>query len=458
MRAVVRNLNEITDSREMFEAKAHPFITIFIAGLTVIIFAALVWSYFGEIDINVKASGVVRPNEMVSSVKNIVVGKVDKVNFKPGQKVKSGELLYSLEQSDLEVQSKALAKDLEKMKKDLTELNQFKGSLLENNNSSNDLSNTKNKNFFLENYTASQKIEVELIDLANQITKTNVTINNLQQLEKSILQKTNLFSQSDAENYSKYEDYLLKLQKIEAQKRKTVTDFKNSVGDIDLDAAKQQVEDMQLNVDDYANQYMLDIQTNLESNQKQLMDLQTSRDKIYLELNQTIQTDQDTIKGMQDKQEAFNANAQNYQIKAPADGIINSITEIKAGDLLQTGTEILSIVPENNSEYTVQMYLPNQDVANIKLGDKIKFQFQALPYKDYGELTGKVQLIGADAKVDQQSGGSYYLVEASIENRPLYNHKGEQGNIKVGMTCQAHVITSTKKILNYLLEKLDLKE
>ena len=53
---------------------------------------------------------------------------------------------------------------------------------------------------------------------------------------------------------------------------------------------------------------------------------------------------------------------------------------------------------------------------------------------------------------------SYYLVESEIENKPLFSYKGEQGELKIVITCEAQVITKQKKILYYLLQKIKLKE
>ncbi|UZM99428.1 hypothetical protein OL548_03480 [Lysinibacillus sp. MHQ-1] len=63
MRIKISNLNELTDSREILESKPHPFVSIFISILVVILICALAWSYFGEIDTVAKANGIVRPNE-----------------------------------------------------------------------------------------------------------------------------------------------------------------------------------------------------------------------------------------------------------------------------------------------------------------------------------------------------------------------------------------------------------
>ncbi|QEK12907.1 hypothetical protein FQB35_11545 [Crassaminicella thermophila] len=77
----------------------------------------------------------------------------------------------------------------------------------------------------------------------------------------------------------------------------------------------------------------------------------------------------------------------------------------------------------------------------------------ALPYKEYGELTGKITKIAEDVKPSKDN-KSFYLVEADIE---LVGYNDEKKKIKVGMVCEARIITKTKKILYYLLEKIDLR-
>ena len=101
--------------------------------------------------------------------------------------------------------------------------------------------------------------------------------------------------------------------------------------------------------------------------------------------------------------------------------------------------------------------MPNKDISLISVGDKVKFRLDALPYKEYGMLAGIVTMISPDSSINQSTSTSYYLVEASIENRPLVSYKGEESSIKVGMTLQGHVVTKRKKILHYLLEKIDLR-
>jgi len=60
--------------------------------------------------------------------------------------------------------------------------------------------------------------------------------------------------------------------------------------------------------------------------------------------------------------------------------------------------------------------------------------------------------------MNPNDGVSFYIVEASIDNQALYSYKGQEANIKVGMLSEAYVITDSKKILNYVLEKIDLRD
>ena len=86
---------------------------------------------------------------------------------------------------------------------------------------------------------------------------------------------------------------------------------------------------------------------------------------------------------------------------------------------------------------------------------KIKYNIYALPISEYGEVIGTITKISKDIKVDQDNPMGYYLVEGNVENKPLYDYKGKQVNLKIGMNCEAQIITERKKILFYVLEKMD---
>ena len=164
----------------------------------------------------------------------------------------------------------------------------------------------------------------------------------------------------------------------------------------------------------------------------------------------------DNIKALEQNIKRSDLDIQNAIVTANINGIVNVINDIYPGDFLSSGEEILTIIPENNTAYTMQVYVSNKDIGELKVGDTVKYNFAALPSKEYGEMRGTITSISEDALSNQSSGQSYYIVEATVPDTKLFSHDGKQGDIKVGMICEANIITKQKSIIRFLLEKIDL--
>ena len=70
---------------------------------------------FGKIDDVVKVRGIVRTKENVSSVKNVIAGKITEISYEPGQKVCKGDELFKIDSTIFEAQKEnllAVKKDL----------------------------------------------------------------------------------------------------------------------------------------------------------------------------------------------------------------------------------------------------------------------------------------------------------------------------------------------------------
>jgi Multidrug resistance efflux pump len=141
-------------------------------------------------------------------------------------------------------------------------------------------------------------------------------------------------------------------------------------------------------------------------------------------------------------------------ITAQQDGIVNNIVDIGVGDVLSAGTAIATVIPHDESEYKVQLYVANKDIAGIEVGDTVRYNISAMPSNQYGAVEGKVLSVSQDTKVQNNQQSGYYLVEASIANGTLTDKDGNQAKISVGMTLEGKVVTQRKRILSYLLEKI----
>lgn len=629
---IIQNLSEITDSREMLEAKPHKFTSIFAYGLIGILAIALIWSYFGEIDIVVKTNGVVRSNDKTVSVINEVAGKVQDVNFKEGQMVKEGDVLYTLDCRDSILSKNNYEKQLKTLQLDTDNINKLRKSILnnENNFDANNPDEAEYYNKYLQYITNNEKLSltekqtglqidgtnenklISLVDASNQISENNDVIYGLDMLLQSIKDNKNNFSDDENIYSSEYSDYqygvqslqnaleqrkielknakdkykkdindyeiemdntkiaynnsLLKLQEYKSnfisQIQSSITQARNSLSsetitDAEDDQIQDQIDNLQLLIksidkdsnefsdsnSEYHNKFLeyqsniKELENNIKSQKNLVSNLKKKKDYIIDNYNNTISSTRKILDGAQidldkyqnksaldikSKLKEISTNTEKIQnemekakgtpeldgvnedlaaneitkykmdtlvqlddgtklneqkidelkttietlkfnidkstVKATIDGVINIKNDIAKGQLVPIGQEVLSVIPQDDSQYKVQLYVSNKDITGMKIGEKIKYHFEALPYKEYGELNGTITDIATDATVDQKTGVSYYLVESEIENKPLFSYKGEKGELKIGMTCEAQVITKQKKILYYLLEKINLKD
>jgi len=454
---IILDMKELTDSREMLEAKTHPFITWFIAILTLVLMAALIWSYFGQIDIVVKAGSVVRPNEQVSTINNKVFGQVDHVYVHSGQKVNQGDMLYTLSSQDLGNQLSLLQHNMNEAKQKLTHVQALKAAILQGTDASVGQSSASEQLKYLQNTdTDKNSLELQIQNTWNQLQFQKELLANSKLMEQSLAQNQNLFSSGSDYDY-KYKNFEVQKKQYEVQVEQAQSQFKKTMlSGANPKEQRKQVDTAQLNLDSYVTQFHVNTQEDIQKAEQSVQSLQNQLSNLYVSLNTKIQDSSNEIVQLQNQLDGIQIQEQDRTIKAPIAGTLNIIQEINQGDVAQAGEEIATIIPKNNSLYEMQLAVSNQDIANIHVDDPVRFSFQALPQKEYGTLQGAIRYISPDAQMNQQNGVSYYVVRAAIENKPLFNKQGQETAIKVGMAAEAHIITRREKIIRLLLDKIKL--
>ena len=88
---VVQHQNTMVYSKEFLQLKVPSEINVLLYTIIFLFTTALVFLFVGKIDDVIKIHGIVRTEGNISSVKNVISGKIIEINFKPGQKVFKGD-------------------------------------------------------------------------------------------------------------------------------------------------------------------------------------------------------------------------------------------------------------------------------------------------------------------------------------------------------------------------------
>jgi HlyD family secretion protein len=483
VKEISMKLSEMSESREVLESKPYPIIIYFIYILLSFLIISIAWMYFSEIDIVVKGNGIIRPVDGVSVVKNKITGKIKEKNLTEGKVVNKGDILFIIEHEEIKATESLLTNEIESETIVLENLKKYKESIAMKENLF-DIENEKEKEFYYKYIGFSDNLfsmkETVNFD-QSKILDLNEDIRNINLLELSIRDGIDKFDTKNT--YSlKFKGYELKIEELNQNSIELKDEYeinqklfeKDAISENALKLSKASYENSKLKFNQYINAFENDLKIEKEQVNLEMQNLKTGLNKLVanidsgiennlpLETKEIIIIDEEitlkekTLISLKNDLESTKLNIEKCIIKAEIDGVINLKKKISLGDYITGGETIANIIPKNNQTYKVEISMPEREISNIEVGDTIKYRFNSLPYKEYGMLEGKVVTISEDSVFNETNGINSYIIKADVENKPLYSYKGKKANLKIGMTCEAQVITKSKKILFYLLEKIDL--
>ena len=155
---------------------------------------------------------------------------------------------------------------------------------------------------------------------------------------------------------------------------------------------------------------------------------------------------QQTLRGAEER-------VRRTDIRAPVDGIVNSLVINTLGAFVNPGDRLLEIVPVED-QLLVETRIRPSDIAFITRGQRAMVKVTAFDFYQYGGLNGSVEHVSADSIYDSNSKETFYSVIIRTDKSQL-TFKDSSFSIIPGMTCDVDIITGQKTILRYLLKPIN---
>jgi len=174
MKPIIMNMREMSLSKEVYDKKPGKFFTIFIYGLFALVITALVWSYFGRLDVVVRAQGIIRPHAQTAVVLSAVHGELTGVFFYEGMEVRRGDILYTVDTFQLENHRLILTNSLSQLQFELESHELFRKSIdsgVNQINSFNYEASTRFDNFLI-NFDATNHVTAYRYELLREEERT----------------------------------------------------------------------------------------------------------------------------------------------------------------------------------------------------------------------------------------------------------------------------------------------
>ena len=191
-------------------------------------------------------------------------------------------------------------------------------------------------------------------------------------------------------------------------------------------------------------------------------------EQITAEYRQRLQAERADISDKLDRTQAEYTKQQYrhelLELKASQDGVIKDVATHTIGSVISPGTILMTLVPLDEV-LRAEVWVSNQDVGFIHMGQTSKIKFVAYQFQKYGMLDGEVAHLSADASDNNQQGGSQTaqsgnkngssqpfsyraLIDLAAQELKV---DGVRHALAPGMQVTAEIHLGTRSILEYLL-------
>jgi HlyD family secretion protein len=257
MKPILMDMSEMSDSSEVYESRPHPFLVMFIYLVVAMALLAIIWAWLFKMDIVVKAEGTVTTKENASVVTNLHSGTIESCSVSDGQEVSKGDVLYYIEDIELDKQMYSYEEQLIENKERIEMMQAYLEWLTDNSTS---LENFCNNPYYEEYNARKNIIELNLEKLELQYeselntygTKTEGNsglieyyeseVDKLLELSVGVKRRVNSFEEDETYYYAKLENYITQYNNIVKQYDDTISILQRDMADAEIEISDADTE------------------------------------------------------------------------------------------------------------------------------------------------------------------------------------------------------------------------
>lgn len=391
------------------------------------------WSYLAPIDSAASASGFVTVKSHSKTVQHLDGGIVKELIAKDGDIVNEGDILLTLDGSEIKAQLEILRGQQITFAAQVARLTAERDRLglvnypkeVQNLSDARVVEAQQSENQIFNARKNAHEGEVSVLN--QRISQLNSRIQGLQG------QKT-----SKQELKASYTEEAKDLRELLAEgfaDKQRLRDLERSLsastGEIaslssEIASSEMQIGETRLQILQIQKQFQEEVANKLSEVQAQLYDI-----------NQRLTATTDKVNRI--------------QIKAPSAGRVMGLSIHNVGGVITPGRPILDIVPQGE-ELIIDARVSPMDIDRVHVGLVAEVRFSAFKQALTPKMMGKLTILSADKLTDERTGAPYY--SAKIELTPESYVKLGNMELLPGMPADVLINTGERTVFEYLMQPI----
>jgi hemolysin D len=423
-----------------------------IGGVIVLLFClALMWAWWGTIDIVASATGKILPGSRVKVVQPFETAVVRAIRAQDGQTVKAGDVLIELDPTANEAERDHLRNDLQAERLNIARL---RAALSGSDDPATD--------FMPPADADPELIKTQRQLLLNQVTEHRAKIAALsrQQAQKEAEQATT------AATIHKLESILPVIQ--------SRVDIRKTLVEKELGSKLNYFEVFQLLVE---QQEELSVQkSHVVETEAAIAAIRETRAQAAAEYRHSIADDlakaEQKANGLAQDLIRAEQKTRLQLLTAPVDGVVQQLAVHTVGGVVTPAQQLLVVVP-SDSRLEIEAMVSNSDIGFVQAGQQVEIKVDTFNFTRYGLLHGQVLSISRDAvmrdrtqdRAGERTPGAAnessepkgqelnYSARISLD-RTQMQIDDRMVNLSPGMAVTVEIKTGSRNILSYLLSPM----
>ncbi len=409
------------------------FLIVFIGGL-------VGWASTASISGAVIAQGVIGIGGKAKTVQHLDGGIVKKILISDGDLVKAGDLLISLDDTDIQASLAIITDSFYKThaiiarltaERDLAKTIIYPQVLIDNQN-----------DIRIKNAIAAQNLQFDAraknMDgraqvMGQKIEQLNEQIKGLKSQRAAVKKQIEIIRQDIEIKKPAMERGIItrdSLRSLEQQEAQLSGQFEQIGSQIAQSGSA--IEETKLQI----------LQLDMDFKDKVLNDLENAETRIA---------------ELHEKKIAIEDKLKRVEIRSPSAGRVHDLSIHTIGGVISPAKPIMQIIPEGDS-LVIEAKISPTDIDNVKIGQEGAIHLSAFASRSTPVLIGHVKNRSAALLIDEVSGASYFSVDIEISEEELNRLSDEQVLI-TGMPAEVFIQTEQRNALSYLLKPfLDVVE
>lgn len=158
-------------------------------------------------------------------------------------------------------------------------------------------------------------------------------------------------------------------------------------------------------------------------------------------------------------------------VRALTDGRVDSLG-VTVGQMVNPGDTLLQVLPENISQYWLVLWVPNDALPYLNVGDAVNIRYEAFPAEKFGQFAATIQVIsktpaspqemmtyaGAPKVSQMPQSIPYYKVIVRPEKQ-MIAYDGRELSLQNGMKANTTLFLEKRKIYQWMVSPFyDMKQ